>query len=327
MQDVANGWTYGFRDAGAQVAAHRLDNYMNFYAASYTLGLDGEYRKSFDEDAIAALSVDGLFAEVFKGWPDVVYVVSAFFLPQDVIDLIKSRGIRVVLHYTESPYEDDQQLAKCATADLVLVNDPTNLAKFQAVNPNTYYQPHCYDPRVHKPGPPVADLRSEFCFVGTGYPSRQRFFEAVDWSGINFALAGNWDNENSSLSKHLVHPPKECADNSTETVDLYRSTKVSANLYRKEANRPWLETGWSVGPREVELAAMGVFFLRESRGEGDELFPNLPVFDGPQDFEQQLRWWLDHPVERACRAVEARDAVEDRSFGLAARRVMQLLDT
>ena len=44
------------------------------------------------------------------------------------------------------------------------------------------------------------------------------------------------------------------------------------------------------------------------RPEGDELFPTLPTFDGPEQASRQLRWWLDHDPERERAAEKAREA-------------------
>ena len=87
------------------------------------------------------------------------------------------------------------------------------------------------------------------------------------------ALAGNWQNlpEGSHLDEYLVHEREACFHNDA-TVDLYSSCKISANFYRREGAPGVSTDGWAMGPREVELAACGTFFLRQPRGEGDELF-------------------------------------------------------
>src|SRR6185369_3003862 len=120
------------------------------------------------------------------------------------------------------------------------------------------YAPHAYRPAVHCPGPTDAKA-SDLAFCGTGYPSRVEFLEAMDLNGIEVALAGNWMqlDEASPLRKYVVHDIDECFDN-TEAVALYRAAKSSLNLYRKEGES---SAGWALGPREVELAATGVFFL------------------------------------------------------------------
>jgi glycosyltransferase involved in cell wall biosynthesis len=233
----------------------------------------------------------------------------------------------VVLNYLEAPYEDVRQVGAAAHVDMMLINDPTNLELFRAVNPRTYYMPAAYDPSIHCLGPARPEATSDFSFVGTGFPSRVTFLEAVDWSGIDVALAGNWLHLDflSPLRKLMAHDIGKCCDN-IEAVDLYRSCKASANLYRREGIGPGTTTtaAWAMGPREVELAATGTFFLRDPRGEGDALFSMLPTFDGPEDFIEKLRWYLSRDDLRSDLADQARAAVADLTFISNARELLRL---
>jgi hypothetical protein len=111
-----------------------------------------------------------------------------------------------------------------------------------------------------------------------------------------------------------------------DAARLYRSAKVTANLYRKETSEGGQAAGWAMGPREVELAACGSFFMREPRGEGDDLFPMLPTFTTPAEFESQLRWWLAHPEERKAASVAARAAIADWTFTNTAARLLSIVD-
>ena len=74
------------------------------------------------------------------------------------------------------------------------------------------------------------------------------------------------------------------------------------------------------------MAACGLFFLRDPRPEGDELLPFLPRFDTPQDASDQLRHYLRHDHYRAKLAVRAREAIQDRTFTTAAKRLLGLLE-
>jgi hypothetical protein len=129
---------------------------------------------------------------------------------------------------------------------------------------------------------------------------------------------------------HVGHDIEDCLDND-ETVNYYRSTKMSANLYRArdgkttEAMDERLTDGWSVGPREIELAATQTFFLREPRGEGDDLFPMLPTFTEPGEFEDLVRYYLAHEAQREDAALRARTAILDRTFDANAASLMRLL--
>jgi spore maturation protein CgeB len=321
VQDVAEGWVQGLRSQGVEVADFNFDDRFSFFANARTHPTNTE--PLYDSETAAREAAKGLLAQCYSWWPDLVLVVSGFFIPPDVMDAMRARGQKVVLVHTESPYEDDRQIPRAQHADLNLLNDPTNLELFRTHAGPTVYMPHAYLPDVHHPREPEPDLASDFAFVGSGFPSRIEFFEAVDWSGIDFSLAGNWrDCADGPLDKHLVHDPCECLDNA-DTVRLYTSAKCSANIYRREATAT--ADGWAMGPREVELAACGTFFLRDPRPEGDELFPMLPTFDGPGDFEEKLRWWLRHDEARELAAHAARAAVTERTFGNHAGELLRLI--
>ncbi len=324
VADVYRGWIDGLRNNGATVAEFNLGERLMFYCQA-KLEIDGELRNAFDMDSGARLAAYGLEGKCYRVWPDVVVIVSAFFVPADTFDLIRARGQRVVLIHTESPYEDDAQLLRAARADLNIINDPTNLDRFQAVAP-TVYIPHGYDPARHYPRPPRSDYQTDLFFCGTGYPSRIDFLEACRLDGLKVRLGGNWSatDDDSMLRAWLAHDIEECMDNDDAQL-WYASTTASLNLYRREAARAELSAGWAVGPREIELAAAGTFFLRESRGEGDELFPMLPTFDGPEDFTTKLRWWLAHDDQREAAAIKARDAVTPHTFTNHAGQLLQLL--
>jgi hypothetical protein len=231
--------------------------------------------------------------------------------------------------HTECPYEDEnRQLDLAACADINLINDPTNIEKFKEQAP-TYYMPHSYRPEVHCPGDPVEEMKCDVSFVGTGYPSRIRFLEEMDFSGLDFLLAGSWQllKKHSSLKKFLANEEDRCLDNE-QTVDVYRSSRLGLNIYRKELDleNECAVQGWSCGPREIEMAATGLFFLREPRGESDDLFPMLHSFSSPEEASDLVRWWLDHDDIRDEMATLARSRIKDRTFKNRAAELMRLLE-
>jgi spore maturation protein CgeB len=327
VHDCYVGWVEAFRELGHQVADFNLSERLTFYDAALLEVGQNRFRKALTAEQATSLAVNGLYAALYKTRPDVLFAVSAFFYPHELFDLARAYGTRIVVLHTESPYEDGRQLQTAEHADLNLINDPTNLAAFQRVAP-TVYTPHSYRPKLHTPGPVVDGFRSEFAFVGTGYASRIAFLEAMNLDGLEVLLAGNWTqlDDTSPLRRHVGHDVDECIDN-TQTVDVYRSTQVGMNLYRREAEAEHLAYGWSMGPREVEMAATGCFFLRDPRPEGDDVLPMLPTFTTPEDAAEQLRWWLSKPDSRREVAGKAREAVADRTFTKQAARVLRLLDS
>jgi spore maturation protein CgeB len=328
VQDVFAGWREALTAAGQDVFVFNLADRLTFYGSVLleTAPGSGVFKRALDGEQATELAVNGLYASILKTRPHVLLSVSSFFLPLELFAIARAAGVKVVMVHTESPYEDDRQLKLAEHADLNLINDPTNIEAFRAIAPTQYF-PQAYRPSVHHPGTPTPDLVCDLGFVGTGFPSRVEFFEALDLDGLDVILAGNWQllDDTSPLRRYVAHDLDDCLDNA-DTADIYRSARVGINLYRREAQAARLSAGWSMGPRELEMAACGLFFLRDPRGEGDELLDMLPTFTGPGEASEQLRYWLARDDERQALADKARAAVDGRTFDNSAARLLRLLD-
>lgn len=316
VEDVANGWIKGLRANGHEVIDFdlglRLDFFKSAFSAIRGLNEDGLENFTLEEAAMnAAVTLEG---SCWEHQPEMILIFTGYYLPPEFYDIARRNGHKVVLMCTESPYEDDRQLLQAYHCDAVILNDTRNIEKFNEICP-TYYFGHGFDPEVHYPGEGNPDYLSEFCFVGTGFPQRIEFFEKMDWTTINAAFAGYWQatKPESPLRELLVHDIDDCLENS-EAAAMYRSSLISANLYRKEKNANGNHDGHSCGPREIEMAACGLFFLRESRPESDSLFPMLPTFTSPGDLQDQIYFWLNNFEERQLRATQALEAVQHRTF-------------
>jgi len=324
VADVYHGLSKGLAAAGAEVVPDRFDQSIDF-AGAIGIKRKGRWRQAFNQRDAMEVAGELLQAQIYRRWPDVIVFVSAFWLSPMTLGVLRHKGAhKLVGWFTESPYEDDRQLQFAPHMDAVFVNDPTFLDLYRAVNPNSHYAPQSYDPDVHRPGPGRDDWRCDVAFAGTAFPSRLEFMEAVDWSGIDLRLGGLWAG-GEQWHDRLVHPPTECLDNA-DTVSLYQSAKASWNLYRREASWPGGRSGWAMGPREVELAATGTFFLRDPRPEGDAVLSMLPTFADPGEFGDKLRWWLSHDDARQEAATAARAAVADRTFASSAARLLSTVD-
>ena len=325
VADVYNGWTEALAAHGQEIVQYNLGDRISFYDAARLEQDDGTYIKPLDDREVASLALNGLAAQMWKTRPQVLFLISGFFADPAMLDHARNLGIRVVILHTECPYEDDRQVLMAAHADLNMVNEPLSVARFEKVAPAVYC-PHGYRPALHQPGPPDPSMVCDLAFVGTAFKSRIMFFEEMDLSGLDFILGGSWSALplSSPLHRYLGHHSGDMLDN-TEVPNLYRSMRAGINIYRREGNADDLLVGHGVGPREVEMAACGAFFLRDRRPEGDELFPSLPTFDGPGDASEKLRWWLAHDDERAAAAAKAHEAVAGRTFANHAAELLRLL--
>ena len=325
VEDVRSGWVDALRDLGVLVHNFDLGSRIAFYTGAHFEDDDGEFVKpphTF-EDSLH-LAVDGLFADLYRIGenPDLIIIVSGFFVPAAMLPLIRLRGIPVVYIFTESPYQDDQQAEWAEYADLSIVNDPQNLSRFPA---GTYYQPHSYSPKIHYPGTGVRPV--DFSFVGTGYESRRDLFDKVRFDDLNVMFGGNWPDldTDSQIRGWMSDDPEFCLHNA-DTADLYRQSKCSANLYRRESNRADLVEGWAMGPREVELAACETFTVRDPRPESDEVFGGIfPTFSDADELSDLVSWWAAHDIAREKRVQQASSVIADRTFENAARRLLSTL--
>ena len=259
--------------------------------------------------------------------------VSAFFTTAATMKLIRQRNHKLVILHTESPYQDSEQLMRGDMADLNLLNDPCNLEKFLEIGPADY-QPHCYRPSVHYPrtGPRDEEKASDFAFVGTAFKSRIALFEALDLTGIDTMLIGaDWGklSPESPVARYVAcgtGTEADCLQNE-DAAELYRNAKIGLNLYRREAEEAHEnDPAVALSPREIEMAACQLAFLRDSRPEGDEVLHMLPTFDGPEDASEKLHWWLAHDAERERAASLAREAIADRTFVNSAKKLLTRLE-
>jgi hypothetical protein len=338
VHDVHVGWCEALRELGETVSEFNLNDRLSFFDNAFLRvgdepvdGQPEQFRKALTAEQATELAVAGLAAMLWKFRPHVLLLVSGFFADTQLLDHArKAYGTRVVALMTEQPYELDRELALAAHCDLVLLNDPLHLDRFAGAAP-TVFAPHAYRPAVHYPGPPVPALACDVAFVGTGFGSRRAFFEGLHGSGRldgrDVLLAGNWRGlaDDSPLRKWIgTDDPGHCVDNA-QTADLYRSARCGINLYRREAEHEQVTGGVAMGPREVEMAACGLFFVRDPRPEGDQVLPMLPTFTTPEEAGDLIAWYLDHPDTRRALALRAGAAVADRTFTASATKLLGLL--
>ena len=332
VQDVYTGWAEALRALGEDVYTFNLGDRISFYdAAHIEAGLEDEdghkaFRKALDRRTAIETATHEILRPAFLAWPDVVLLISAFWMPVYLLDAMRGRGMKVILLHTESPYQDDEQLVRAAHADINLLNDPVNLTRYGETGP-AVYMPHSYRPTVHYPPEPGAGKVYDFAFVGTGFPSRVEFFERMKLAGLDVLLAGPWLDlpPDSPLRDWTATQQDNCVDNA-QTAQIYRQARTGINFYRREAEDAHTGEGWACGPREIEMAACGLWFPRDPRPESDGLFPMLPSYSSPEEASELIWWALAHPGERANAAEKARMAVADRTFVNNAKALLRMIE-
>lgn len=329
--DVFHGYRGALERAGCEVLPFHLSGRID----SWNTYLEHAWRKAGRPDPrptwadkLYRAGVD-VIERALRFTPDWVIVVSAMYMHPDALIMLKRSGARVAYLLTESPYDTEQELRVAPHAHVVFTNERSVEGQFRAVNPRACYLPAAYDPERHRREPPADEPdvpAHDVVFVGTAFAERVETLRAVDWSGIDLGLYGNWDwlgsrNPLRRFVRDKVIPNRTAAA-------LYRRAKVGLNLYRTSMgfgrHAPRVAEAESINPRGYELAACGVFQVSDYRPEVTDRFgPSVPTFRTPEELQGILRLALADPDWRRAMAEESRMRAGGQTFDA---RVRVLLD-
>lgn len=324
VADVYDGLHYGLKAHGVEVIPYGLygrigsaSNYMHFLWRKYDKAGVAMQKPTWSDVLYHAST--GLLERALRHQVDLVLCVSGMYLHPDALVLMRRAGIKVGMIFTESPYSVADELKLAQYVDIAWTNERSSVETFKRVCPRAYYLRHAWHPLRHMPDLPVPSdvAHHDVVFVGTAWPERVAFFEAIDWRGIDLGIYG-WQKAVSKKLKHVVHDPVK----SEITSQLYRNAKVGINLHRGLIGFDFvggqqMQAGvaQSANPRAFELAACGVFHISDRRAEVVEQFGDaVPTFESPAEAEHLIRLWLADDVGRARAARQLPALVAEDSW-------------
>ncbi len=337
--DVFCGLSYGLKHHGVQVIPFRLDQRL----VSASRALHFEYRQKRKEqpdiekpnhaDVQYHASVWAL-EMALRHQVDVVLIVSGMFFSLDAVQRLKQAGVRICVLFTETPYDVEHELRLAAMVDGCWTNERSAVPAFQAVNRCAGYLPHAWHPEKHYLAAKMADdlPHHDVVFVGSAFPERVTFFNAIDWTGIDLGLYGHWGEPIVSpddpavtlgtdfgISEKVQPCIKSGAVTNEFAAALYRRAKIGLNLYRRSKGWAGLDGeithAESLSPRAYELAACGAFHLSDARAEVSEIFGDcVPTFTSPQEAEALIRRWLADDAGRLKLASQLPACVAEKSW-------------
>jgi len=309
--DVAFGLAEGLAQHGVALVRYRLDTRLArssrwlHYAWRRARKTNPAVTKPTDADIFYQAGI-GALEMALRHQVDVVLVVSAMYLHPDVIILMKRAGLRVVVAFTETPYDIEKELAIARLVDGCWTCERSSVDAFLAVTARAGYLPHAWTPSRHQPGAQPGDAAfpaHDVVFVGSGFQERVEWLTAIDWTGIDLGLYGSW---NMLGSRHpLRRFLRGGIVGNAQTAALYRRAKIGLNLYRTSkglgVDAPRIAHAESLNPRAYELARCGAFHLSTYRAEVAEVFGALvPTFERADEASALIRRWLADPRGRAA---------------------------
>lgn len=340
--DTFNYYTRAFAELGHEVSTFAYHDYYAYHATALAYIEDGDPEDIKLQGRAIAMSAEDLIARIARKRPDLIFIVSALALPPSIWDwfddfkLSLKRPFTTMVLFTESPYVEETQLSILGRTDLAATMESLSLGKFTEVNKNSIYVPHAYSPEIHFPRPMSVDYMADVFLVGTGFPERIKLLAGVNWDGIDFRLfGGNWgDIDESRYIKEFYTP--EFLDNAEEVPWYYTNSSISLNIYRTAKwpgeNVLHIDPGMarSVSPRCYEIMACGGFLMSDARPELLELFKDgrdMVVFDGAEDLNDKIRYYLARPRQRAKVATSGLKAVSGHTYVNRAQKITEFVES
>lgn len=322
--DVFWGLLHGLKYHNVDVVPYRLD--QRYVASKSSLYWLWRTKKKAEPDLPPPNAADlayhasiGALEMALRHHADVVLVVSAMLFHPDVLVMMKEAGLRVTVLFTESPYDHAAEMRVAKIVDGGWTNERSVVSEFRTVNPRFGYLAHGWDPVVHRTDLPIDDSvpAHDVVFVGTAFQERVRWFNSINWTGIDLGLYGTW--HKARLNRQVKNCLRGGPIDNERAVLLYRRAKIGLNLYRTSqgwgVNTPSIAHAESINPRAYELAACGTFFLSDYRSESAEVFGDtVPMFRSPIEAAALIRRWLADEAGRARLAAALPARVAEASW-------------
>jgi len=323
--DVYTGHVAGFQANGCETFAFDYGKWLGYFN---DFGKWAKRRRKALPELIEKVQVmagESIYVAARVHQVDLVWMVAPVHIHPVIKALMMRDGITTAGYMTECPYEDERWVEHAQMFTHCFVNDRFSVDRFREVNPSSHYLPHAYDPDRHFPVP--HEPEQDVAFIGSAFPRRRRFFDAVDWSGIDIRLFGMWGRSaGSPLAKFVT---RMIVDNS-QTVEIYRRTRIGLQLHRIDTwfarRRICRDPAQSLGPRSYELAGCKTFQISDHRPELDEVFGDtVPVFKTPEEMETLIRYYLKHDSERRELAERQHEAVKPCTFENRIKQALELI--
>jgi len=352
IKDVENGYYEALVRAGADVKLHlldyRIDNsykYLVYAWENFYQGKKTGYPGPTWNDAIYLASQSAL-EMALKFDVDWVIIVSAMYFHPDMIILMHRAGLHMAVLLTESPYMDlEQGRVVGLDIDGAWTTELASVPVLKKSNSNVQYIRHAYDSTKHFPvlheGNGEGDAGPDWLnntipshdvvFVGTAFEERIETLEAVDWTGIDLGLYGNWELLDDESPLHDFVRGEYVSN--TDVAKLYSKAKVGLNLYRDSElfglGTTHIKRGaaLSMNPRAYELAACKVPTISDWRLEQEEtLGDSVMTFKEPVQLEYNIREMLKDKELRLDMAERAFCRIQGHTFDERVKQIFRTLE-
>lgn len=241
--------------------------------------------------------------------PNLVLVLEGMELPPAIVDLIRQRGIRTAVWFTDDPYYVDVTEKLAPHYDDVFTLELNCVDFYRSIGcQRVHYLPLGANPAVFRPQPVPEQFRKDVSFIGSAYWNRVAFVgQLVPLLARTNSLVSGWWWERLPQFRHLQGRIQSGVWLSPEdTAKYYYGSRIVLNVHRAHddesynCNKRKIEA-FSVNPRTFEIAASGAFQMTDERSDLLNYYtPGVEVitYQTPADCMEKVRYYLTHEDER-----------------------------
>ncbi len=256
-----------------------------------------------------AIINDKLLSLATQVRPDIAVVTGGHRVSVKTIKALKNSGITSILWTIDAPLNFQPIVVVAPVYDHIFCQGTEAIELLNGAGiKDARWLPMACDPDCHFPvACTAADKEkygSDIVFVGSYYPERAHLFEKI--SGLDLAIWGpGWD------SLDLNSPLRRCMRGAhtapEEWLKIYSASKIvlATHYHDPEGKFPV----YQASPRVFEALACGAFVICDRQRDVFSLFKegeHLAAFQDSGDFGDKVKYYLDHPDERAAIARRGR---------------------
>jgi spore maturation protein CgeB len=267
--------------------------------------------------------------------PDVMVVLDGMNLSLEVVDRIRSSGIRTAIWLTDDPYYTDFTITMAPHYDFIFTLEINCLSLYQEMGcPQVHYLPLAFQPDLFRPKHVPTGQKREICFIGSAYWNRVAMFDQIApyLANKHVIISGIWWERLKNYG--LLAPQIQLNTwlGPEDTANAYNGAKLVINMHRAYDDEAYNYNsrrilGASPNPRTFEISGCGALQLTDVRDDLVRFYTpdyEIVTYGSPEELLHKMDYYLKNEEERKQIALRGLyRTMRDHTYE---NRLSQLLD-
>ncbi|NRF95259.1 glycosyltransferase [Paenibacillus frigoriresistens] len=241
--------------------------------------------------------------------PDLMIILDGMNLSLDVVDRIRSMGIRTAIWLTDDPYYTDHTVSYATHYDFMFTLEVNCVSLYKEMGcPQVHYLPLAFQPDMFRPKPIPHGMHRDISFIGSAYWNRVALFDrlAPYLSNKRILISGIWWERLEHYKLLASQIQLNTWMQPEQTANAYNGAKIVINMHRAYDDQAYNNNsrrilGASPNPRTFEISGCGVLQLTDVRDDLVNFFTpdyEIVTYTSPEDLVEKMEYYLIHEEER-----------------------------